>query len=289
MGRIGELVQAAGAAQSFARSAVDEVAMVVDEQSLCRLRVGDPLGNWLLVGQLPALQRIGAPVGHYLVDDLPRLGRHKVLFFMTSFAPTAEDRRAVDAFKRDGHVLVFFGFPGLYRNGLLDESAMREFTGINLRLAQEPGSLRVSLAPGRDEIKGLEGVYGVAPQVSPVCYADDPEARVLGTLPDGRAGLVIRRHPGWTAIYSAAPLMPTPLLRRLAELGGVHFYAPPGDVVWATKDLVGVSVHQAGLRTITLPRPASITDLYTGVHLGDNLRSFHADFADRATRVFTLK
>jgi hypothetical protein len=289
MGRIGELVKAAGAAQSLDRSAVDEVAMVVDERSLCRLRVGDPLGNSLLVGQLPALQRIGAPVGHYLVDDLPRLGRHKVLLFMTSFAPTAEDRRAVDAIKRDGHVLLFFGFPGLYRNGRLDESAMRQFTGINLRLGQEPISLQVSLVPGREEIKGLEGVYGAAPQASPVCYADDPEAQVLGTLPDGRAGLVIRRHPGWTAIYSAAPLMPTPLLRRLAELGGVHFYAPPGDVVWATKDLVGVSVHQAGLRTITLPRPATITDLYTGAHLGDNCCSFHVDFAERATRVFTLK
>ena len=288
MGRIGELVKAASAAQSLDRSAVDEVAMVVDEQSLCRLRVGDPLGNWLLVGQLPALQRIGAPVGHYLVNDLPRLQRHKVLLFMTSFAPTDEDRRAVDSFKRDGHVLVFFGFPGLYRDGQLDESAMRELTGINLRLAKEPTALRVSLVPGREEIKGLDGVYGVAHQASPVCYADDPEAQVLGTLPDGRAGLVIRRHPGWTAIYSAAPLMPTPLLCRLAELGGVHFYTPPGDVVWATKDLVGVSVHQAGSRTITLPRPATITDLYTGAQLGDNLRSFRADFADRATRVFTL-
>ena len=83
--------------------------------------------------------------------------------------------------------------------------------------------------------------------------------------------------------------MPTPLLRRIAELGHIHFYTPPGDVVWTTKDLVGVSVHKAGPRTISLPRSATVTDLYNGARLGDNLRSFQADFADRTTRVFVLQ
>jgi hypothetical protein len=290
MGRIGDLVKAASAVQSLDRSAVDEVALVVDERSLCYLRVGDPLGNWLLVGQLPALQRIGAPVGHYLATDLPRLQRHQVFFLMTSFAPTAEDRRAVDALKRDGHVLVFFGAPGLYREGQLDEPAMSEFTGINLRLAKDPAPLRVTLRAGHAVTEGLAGgEYGVDHKTSPTCYADDPDATVLGTLSDGRAGLVLRQHHGWIAIYSAAPLMPTPLLRRIAELGHIHFYTPPGDVVWATKDLVGVSVHTAGARTINLPRPATVTDLYNGARLGDNLRSFQADFADRTTRVFVLQ
>jgi hypothetical protein len=340
MGRIGELVKAASAAQPLDHSAVDEVALVVDEKSLCDLRVADPLGNWLLLGQLPALQRIGAPVGHYLVTDLPQLtdrdrspvaaathlpqqrtdsaagelspravtgdrsrsenlsavhqrvgtARHKVFLFPTSFAPTAADRRAVDALKRDGHVLVFFYAPGLYRDGQIDELAMREFTGINLRLAKEPTALRITCPPGHALTEGLPGSgYGVDDKTAPVCYADDPEATVLGTLPDGRAGLVLKQHDGWTAIYSAAPLMPTPLLRRIAELGRVHFYTAPGDVVWATRDLIGVSVHQAGPRTITLPHSAAVTDLYGGTRVGDNVRSFQADFADRATRVFVVQ
>ncbi len=168
MGRIGELVTAARTVQSFDRSAVDEIAFVVDAQSLCYLRVGDPLGNWLLLGQLPALQRIGAPVGHYLVTDLPQLHRPKVFLFPTSFAPTAEDRRAVDALKCDGHVLVFFGMPGLYRDGQLDELAMREFTGIGLRLTNEPASLRVTLRDGHPLTAGLAGsTYGVEHKTSP--------------------------------------------------------------------------------------------------------------------------
>ena len=45
------------------------------------------------VGQLPALHRLGAPVGHYLVTDLPQLGNRKLFIFPTSFAPTDADRR----------------------------------------------------------------------------------------------------------------------------------------------------------------------------------------------------
>jgi len=80
---------------------------------------------------------------------------------------------------------------------------------------------------------------------------------VLGTLPDGRAGLVLKQHPDWTAIYSAASKLPTPLLRRIAELGKVHCFTVPGDVVWAAHDLPAVSVNRPGPRTITLPRPAT--------------------------------
>jgi hypothetical protein len=290
MDRIGQLVKAASTVQSLDRGAVDEIALVVDERSLCCLGVGNPLGAWLLVNQLPALQRIGVPVGHYLVNDPPRLQRQKVFLLMTSFAPTAEDRRAVDALKRDGHVLVFFFAPGLYREGQIDESAMRDFTGINLKRIQEPTRLRVtfnSSHPLTDKLP--EPGYGVDGLAAPVCYGDDPEATMLGTLPDGRPGLVLKQNRGWTALYSAAPLMPTALLRRIAELGQVHFYTPPGDVVWVTKDLVGVSVHHAGRRPIALPRPATVIDLYTGVSLGENTGSFNADFADYATKVFLLK
>ena len=290
MGRIGELAKSATAVQALDRSPVDEVALVVDERSLNYLGVGHPLGTWLLLGQLPALQRIGAPVGHYLVSDLPRLQQRKVFFFMTSFAPTAEDRRAIEALKRDGHVLVFFFAPGLYRDGQLDESGPRDLTGLDLKRSAAPTPLRITFRPGHPLTDQLpETGYGVDDRVLPACYADDPSATVLGTLPDGRAGLALKQHDGWTAVYSAAPRMPTSLLRRIAALGQVHFYTAPGDVVWATQDLLGVSVHHAGPRTLNLPRAASVTDLYTGASLGNNLRTFRTDFGDHATRVFTLR
>ena len=308
MQRIEKLANAAGKAVSLDRTPADQMAFVVDEQSLCYMRVGDPLGRFLLLDQMPALHRIGAPVGHYLVTDLPRLAERKLYLFPTSFAPTAADRRAIDALKRDGHVLVFLGAPGLYRNGQLDEQGMQDLTGIRLRISNEPAALRVHLQAAQrptdrtatgaagpnnsplTDFADLAGqTYGHDHQTAPIIYADDPLATVLGSLGNGKAGLVVRQYDNWTAVYSAAPLLPANLLRRLAQLAGVHLYIDTEDVVWASHDLVGVSVLEAGKRTIHLPRTARVSDLYEGTDLGPASSSFDAQFPARGTRVFVLR
>lgn len=290
MARIGELTADASQTVEMDRSPVDEVALVVDERSLCYLRVGDPLGRWLLVSQLPALHRLGAPVGHYLVTDLPRIANRKLFIIATSFAPTAEDRRALDALKRDGHVLLFLYAPGLYRDGRLDEGAMADLTGINLRLSTDPAPLRVTLSGGHPITEGLEGVsYGEAREAFPIVYADDADATLLGTLTDGRAGLVVKQQDGWTAIHSAAPMLPAALLRNIARAAGVHLYISTEDVVYASRGLLAVSVKDGGRRTVHLPRRAKVRDLYRGDEVAVGAESFEADFGERETRVFVLE
>jgi hypothetical protein len=290
MRRIGQRTANASEVLGLDRSPVDQVAMVVDEKSLCYLRPGDPLGAWLLVQQLPALSRIGSPVGHYLAADLPRIADRKVFLFMTSLAPTAADRAAVDALKKDGHVLVFFYAPGIYRDGRLDEAAMVNFTGIRLRMTTAPTELRVKLKPGHALTDGLEdAACGVPHKTFPVCWAEDPAATVLGTLPDGRPGLVIKPQAGWTAVFSAVPMLPASLLRRIARLGGVHRYIETEDVVWASREMVAVCVRQPGLRKITLPRPAFVRDLYTGHEITKSANSFEASFGPQSTRLFTIR
>ncbi len=291
MDRIAKLAACASEAQRFDRRPADEVALVVDEKSLCYLRVADPLGAQLLVRQVPALARLGAPAGHYLVTDLPRLTDRKVFIFPTSFAPTARDRAAIDALKRDGHVLVFLYAPGVYRDGQLDEAGMADLTGIRLRMTRDPGALQVKLASGHPLTEGLSGLLYGAPQAcSPVVYADDPAAAVLGTLPDGRAGAVVKANEGWTAIYSSAPLLPALFLRSIARSAGAHVYIDTEDVVWASRELVGVCVKEPGRRTVRLPRKVSVVrDLYTGEVVAEDTTAFEADFGDRATRVFVTK
>jgi hypothetical protein len=290
MGRIKDLTRCANAALDSDRSPVDEVAFVVDERSLCRLRVADPLGGWLLLGQIPALQRLGAPVGHYLPDDLPRLQDRKLFIFPTSIAPTAADRRAIDALKGNGRVLVFLWGAGAYRDGRLDEQGLADLTGIRLRSAPEPAVLTTTLQPGPALTDGLGGLtYGPPDKVSPCFYAADPDAVVLGTLADGRPGLVVKQYPDWTAVYSAAPLLPAALLRRLAKQAGVHLYIDSEDVVWATRDLLAVSAREPGPRTLHLPREATITDVYSGQSVPTSQRSFEAVFADRETKLWRLR
>jgi hypothetical protein len=290
MRRIGELATCAGQALDLDRSPRDEVALIVDEASLCYLRVGDPLGNWLLIGQLPALHRIGAPVGHYLTSDLPAIGNRKLFLIPTSFAPSQADRAAIDALKRDGHVLVFLYVPGLYREGQIMESAMTDLTGIELKLSREPARLRVTLQGGHALTEGLDGAtYGVDHETLPIAYADDEEAATLGRLPDGKPGLVVKGFGDWTAVHSVAPLLPTRLLRNLARLAGAHTYLDTDDVVWASESLVGVCAHEGGRRTVRLPKTATVDDLYTGENVAQGVATFEADFEPRGTRVFVTR
>jgi hypothetical protein len=290
MQRIGELARNAAEALPLDRTPMDEVALIVDERSLCYMRVGDRLGQDLLIGQLPELHRIGAPVGHYLVSDLPSLHTRKLFLITTSLAPTEADRRAVDRLKRNGHVLVFLYAAGLYRDGAVNEAALQDFTGIRLRLSREACALWVTLLGASAITEGLEGLeYGSRNATWPVCFADDPEAEVLGQLPDGRAGLVMKRFDDWTAVHSAAAPLPGTVLRRLAAMAGVHLYVDTPDVVWASRSLLGVSVQEAGTRTIRLPREAQVRDLYTGETIGARVRSFEAHFGDHATRVFACE
>src|SRR3989304_8828475 len=112
-----------------------------------------------------------------------------------SCPPTAEDRRAVEAIKRDGHVLVFLGAPGLYRDGRLDERGMFALTGIRLKMSREPAPLRVTLQP--DAVSRLAcgeaglsvPAYGHDHRAFPIVFAGAPAGKGPGTRGGGRAGL----------------------------------------------------------------------------------------------------
>jgi len=78
-------------------------------------------------------------------------------------------------------------------------------------------------------------------------------------------------------------------VRALARKAGVHLYIETPYVVWAARDMVSVSVKDPGTRTIRLPEPRDVRDLYTGQEVAPRTGEFSADFADRATRVFVLE
>lgn len=289
MARIATLVAAATKAQTYDRTPADEVAMVVDERSIARWRVGDPVGALYLLQQLPALHRMGAPVGHYLLSDLTRIKDHRLFLFMNAVAPDAEERRAIDALKGGGRVLVFFHAPGCIADGRFDEAAMERLTSIRLRLSPTPEKLRVTVAGGDRIADGLMGTaLGADLDSAPVAFADDPDATVLGTFADGRAGLVVKRHADWTAVFCSVPLMPAAFLRRLGEVAGVHSYLNTEDVVWAARGILSVSVKDAGDREIRLPQTSDVRDLFTGETVATGVKEFATHFAERQSRCFGI-
>ncbi len=287
---ISDLNRDANYALKLNRSPMDEVAMVISENSLCSLRVGDPLGTWLLLQQLPALLRIGAPVGEYLMSDLNTIRDRKLFLIMTSFAPSDEEREWVDKLKAGGRTMVFFYAPGIYGHDRIDAQGMYNLTGIHIDISANPATLQATLSGDHQLVKGLEGTtIGVNSQTFPICYANDSDAEVLATFADGKPAMAVKTVGKSVSIFSSVPMLPTSLLRRFGEKAGVHFYIDTPDQVWATRDMLGICVNDAGARKISLPRAATVRDLYRGGILARNERVFEADFEPLETRLFALE
>lgn len=290
MRRIGALNRDANYALKLNRSRMDEVAMVISENSLCSLRVGDPLGAWLLLQQLPALLRIGAPVGEYLMSDLNAIMDRKLYLFMTSFAPSEEERAWVNQLKGEGKTLVFFYAPGIYSHGRIDARGMYDLTGIHIDISDDPVALQATLTGNHPLTQGLEGTtIGVNSKTFPICYANDPNVVVLATFADGKPAMALKTVGKSVSIFSSVPMLPTPLLHRFGEKAGVHFYIDTPDQIWVTRDMLGVCVNEAGVRKISLPRAATVRDLYRGGVVARNVRVFEADFRPLETRLFALE
>jgi len=96
-------------------------------------------------------------------------------------------------------------------------------------------------------------------RIQPRFYGDDAEATVLGRLAGiDRPGLLVKTMPGWTSVYSSAPILPASLLRNIARAAGCHIYSDVGDVVYANRNFVALYAPGGGSRTLRLPRAARV-------------------------------
>ncbi|MBI5833486.1 MAG: hypothetical protein HZB16_14400 [Armatimonadetes bacterium] len=283
MAHLAKLREVATTAFAADRSPVDQVALVVDSRGLARVNVGDMLMHHMMLEQVPTLARIGAPVGHYDLSDVALLRRHRLIVFAPLYDPTPAQRAAIEQLKGDGRVLVFLHAPAPYRDGAWQPTGMSAMCGLQLKLEDRTVTAKVSYAGTDPLVAGVAGGYGNGMALRPAVVGADPQATVLGTLPDGSPGLLVRRYPTWTAVWSAAPNLPTDLLVRLAEAAKVHRYVTGPDVVWASRDLLAVSVKDGGTRHVTLPAPAKVTNLYSGKVLTTGGREFDVDLPASGT------
>jgi hypothetical protein len=190
----------------------------------------------------------------------------------------------MEQLKGQGHVLVWLYAPGVYREGRLDPAGMEELTAVHI--AMDP-------RPARLEVKTSSISYGASFDVAPVFFADDSRATVLGRLADGRAGLVRRDCGAWTTVYSSAPKLPATLLGELAKQAGVHCYLPqprPHDVIYANRSLVALCVSEPGPRTVVLPRPCDVFDLFDGAKpIATAARQFTVTLSRNQTKLFRCR
>ena len=271
-------------------ASVAEIAFVVDPKSSAYLQPGAQYGWCAQVMQQPVLGRVGAPFATITLGDLEASPPYKVYIFANCFAPSREKREAIRKLQaREDVVVLWLGPAGLYRDGKLDTDAMKSLTGFALEV--DAGQVPWRATP--TEAAKAWGWTDAAPLGSgrkgPCAVASAEGVRVLATLEDGRPGIVAREEGRRTIVHSTAPLLSAGFMRTLAEKAGVHCYAPLGDIVWASRELLALSVNEGGPRTIHLPESATVVDLWTGKTIAENAITFEVDIAAHDTALFQLR
>ncbi|MBQ4479245.1 MAG: beta-galactosidase [Victivallales bacterium] len=305
MARIGELAQTIKElTMTCDRTSAAQIAVVVDDKSLPWARVPSdwPLEN--ITYLVPELERLGASVQYYYASDLDKLPEStRVILLTTSLAPSPAQAAALKRWQADGRVIFFFHAPGMipFREDLTPEESMREFTGMPIALADEvkPAPVKVT-NPGGDwlpeAILGTElrktywGTRGRPIKPAPV-VVPDAQTTVLAQFVSGEPAIAVKEFGDWTGVHLATAYVPRELFLAGMRKAGVHRYIETADQVWATRDLLGICVKEAGERAIRLPSPATMLhDAYTGEDFTPDADGvFHVDFAPLSTRLFVIQ
>jgi hypothetical protein len=302
-----------------------DIAVVLDESSFTYFGDGEPLLNALLTAQKQwEFAFIGAPWDPYLLSDMgnSKLRDYKLYIFLNTFHVTPQQREAIHArLKHNGATALWVYAPGYIQNNVSTEN-MQALTGIHVVEADSPGELHVDIVPSDSpythglpnptaygtDVKVAEitrwydhQLYRKDPRdpslqrdlpgfrISPQFWSDDPHAQVLGTLAGvNKPGLVVKKMPGWTSIYSSAPILPAALLRNIARAAGCHIYSDGGDVVYADREFLGVYSPAGGSRTIHLPQHSNVLDLLSGKSLAQNASEFSADLPPNTTLLLKI-
>lgn len=216
------------------------------------------------------MYKAGTPVDWWMQEDLarPEMKQYKAIYFHNPTFIDDKQQKALEKLKSDGRVMIFVGYPGLAADGKLDDKAASKITGIKLKLVNTRSAARFQVKdynlPCMQEAAS-QIVFGSGAVISPRLIIDDPDAQVIATWPDGEPAAAMKKHDGWTAYYFPVPPNNAYLFRGIFKNAGCHIYTHNTcrDVVYANKSLLAIHSNHYG-QLVVLPRPARVTDLYTG-------------------------
>jgi len=300
--------------QTVDRHSFGEIALVVSQRSMMFQAPREGLHNATqLIFRNWHLARVGAPFEQLLLSDLarPDLPAYKLYIMANVFYASDEDRKMIERVaKRNGATVLWVYAPGFLDDRSASVENMQALTGIGFGMRDEVAELDVRITDIGHPITAdlsMGDVYGTGvdrdrylqppkieyvPEtaVSPLFYADDPDARVLGTLTAlDRPGLVVKELPGWRSIYSAAPVLSWRLLQSIARYAGVHIFDDAGDMAWGNNAFLAVYAQGDGVRTVRFPEPVTVVDAYDQVELAADAVSLELDMARWETKLLLLE
>lgn len=237
-----------------------EIGVFVDPESFYWMH-STTANSALVLNQIATMPQSGAPWDFCLLSDIgdARLPDYKLYVFLNAFRmDTARRETIVRKLKRNNATALFVYAPGYFDGDGPSLDNMRALTGIRIAKDDAEGAPQITL-DGNTTAIGAKNL-----RVSPLFYADDPGAQVLGRLVgSSRPGLVTKKMDGWTSIYSAAMTLPPSLMRRIARDAGVHIWLETDDALYTDGQFLGLHATTDGTKRILLPSRCTVSNAMT--------------------------
>jgi len=289
-----------------------EIAVIMDERSA---GVSPTAHSRMLNWRMSILSRIGAPVDFFYSDDLahPQMPDYKFYIFPNAWTMDAAQRRAAAAkIRRNGAVTLWIYAAGAHRteDDTFSAANATDLTGIGLTYS--PAAIETAFtltnvghpalsgcSPERVQGRFNYEIYrntarravplGGRNYQAPNFCVSDPEAEVLGGFSaDGSPALALRDFGSWRSVYCATQFMAPELLRALAHHAGCHIVCDSDDFIFMNTSYLSVHASGGGPKKLSLPRPCSPVELYTGASFGENVREITTTMEKGETLTFRL-
>ncbi len=275
-----------------------EIAVLLDDRSFYYEHVKNTLDLPLIFQQrLWGLSRTGAPYDLYLLDDyLDRVEKpYKFVIFLNAFMVSEERARTIQRrLEADSAAALWIYAPGYLSDDDASPNGMERLTGFTFEQCKYPWGPMINILDFEHPITRdlpQDFFWGTNSILSPVFFLNDSKADILGqvvfSLGGCKPGFAVKEMGGWKSIYSAAPNLPAPVLRGIADYAGVHLYSREGDVLYAIDELLAVHTVKGGSRTFSLPRKAeAVYDLFEKKLIAENTDAFTVELEKASSSLF---
>jgi hypothetical protein len=231
---------------------------------------GSMASTWPYQNLYDDLACVGAPADYRLAEDLAdNPGDYKLYIFNCCHKRTPALHRAAEKLRKRGCTILWTYAPGFVADEGNGTESMKLLTGMDFVRCEKKMNPELTLVDGTK-------TGSVSPGVSPL-FALARADEVLGRYANGVIGLGAVKTDKATSVFCGTYCLETPLIRRIAESAGVFFFSDSGDAVEANDRFVTMHVRSAGVKTVRLPRKASVVDVFARKPVAQNVDMFTFD------------